>query len=526
MEKAVKMGKVSAIGSFQLFIGRIASTLILAIGTIIVGLYISETQYGLYTIALLPSATLLLFQDWGVGSALTKYCASYRASGKEGELRTIIVSGIVFATLTGLTLTLILIGIANFVASTVYNEPNSAYLMILSSITVFSTAINTCSISIISGFERMGLSSITMLMSAITQGILSPLLVFLGFGAVGAIVGFTTASAASAITAALLLYFAIYRKLPTSKISKQIIFQTLKKLLQYGIPISIALILTGITSDIYYFVMASSVDKAIIGNFSIANNFAVFLTFFIFPLQSVLFPAFSKLDLEKDRQILKTIYSSSVKYSSLFLVPATMAIMVLSAPMVETLYGVKWLSAPLFLTLVVAGNLVVLLGNLSFGRLLYAMGETKMLIKLGIIDIIIGVPLAFLLIPSFGIIGVIIGSTILTPISSLLIGIYWTWRKYETKPDFNNSFRILLASVIASLLTFLFLQLFVGAAWAMLIIGVVIFLMTYLVSIPLVGAINLSDIGNMRILFSEMRLASIILEIPLTIIEKITKRIR
>jgi O-antigen/teichoic acid export membrane protein len=194
--------------------------------------------------------------------------------------------------------------------------------------------------------------------------------------------------------------------------------------------------------------------------------------------------------------------------------------------MVETLYGDKWLSASMFLTLIVAGNLVVLLGNLSFGRLLYAMGETKMLIKLGIIDIIIGVPLAFLLIPSFGIIGVIIGNTLIAPISSLLVGVYWTWKKYGTKPDFNNSLRILIASAIASILTFLFLQLFVTAAWITLAFGAIIFLLTYIISLPIVGAIDLIDIGNLRLLFSEMRLASKIIELPLAIIEGITKRIR
>ena len=102
MEKAVKMGKTSATGSFQLFVGRIISTLLLAIGTIIVGLYIQEGDYGLYTIALVPAATLLLFQDWGVGPALTKYCANYRTSGKEKELRSLILSGVIFACVTGI----------------------------------------------------------------------------------------------------------------------------------------------------------------------------------------------------------------------------------------------------------------------------------------------------------------------------------------------------------------------------------------------------------------------------------------
>jgi stage V sporulation protein B len=526
MEKAVKMGKVSATGSFQLFIGRILSTLLLAIGTIVVGLYIQEGDYGLYTIALVPAATLLLFQDWGVGPALTKYCANYRVSGKEGELRGLIVSGLVFASLTGLTLTFLLVGLSNFMASAIYNKPESAYLISLSSITIISTAVYTFSISIITGFERMSLSSVTMIISGIVQGFLSPLLVYLGFGATGAVVGFTSATASSAIVGLVLLYYVIYKNLPEGKVNKRLLFQNLKQLLHYGIPLSVSIIIAGIGTQIYYFVMARSVEVAMIGNFSIANNFTVFLTFFIFPLQAVLFPAFSKLDPLKEKELLKTIYSSSVKYSSLFMVPATMAVMVLASPLVHTLYGDKWLSAPLFLTLIVAGNLVVLLGNVSFSRLLYAMGETKMLIKLSLIDIVIGVPLAFLLIPPFGIAGLIIGSTMIAPVSGLVIGVYWTWKKYGTKPDFSNSLRILLASTIASLFTFLFLQFFEIAAWVILIGGSAVFLLTYIFFIPLVGAVNLVDMGNLRLLVSESKFISKILEIPIMLIEKTLSVIR
>lgn len=518
MEKAISIGKTTATGSIQLFVGRIASTLVLAIGSIIVGLYISEGEYGLYTIALVPAATLLLFQDWGIGSALIRYCANYRASKMQGELRGLIASGLSFAILTGLTLTLLLVVISNFVAVTVYSKPESAFLILLSSITIFSTALYSCAISIITGFERMGLSSVASIVSAVVQGSISPLLVYLGFGAFGAVVGYTSASVASAVTGVVLLYFAIYRNLPVQKINKNQIFRALRPLLRYGIPISIASIIGGISTQIYYFIMASFTDVAIIGNYSIAINFTVILTFIIYPLQTVLFPAFSKLDSVKDKQLLKTVYTSSIKYSSLFLTPVTMAIMVLSTPLISTIYADKWLSAPLFLTLYVSGNLVVLLGNLSYGRLLYAMGETGVLMKLSVLTLCVGVPLAFLLIPSFGIVGLIICS-IIASVSSLLVGLYWTWKHYETKPDLQNSARIFIASVIAAVITFVLLSLLNAAPWIMLACGVFVFVMIYLISLPLVGAVNLVDIANLRLMFSEIRVVSKFLEIVLRILE-------
>ena len=522
MDKAISMGKASAIGSFHLFIGKIFSTLMLGIGFIIVGMFIDQVDYGLYTIALIPATTFLLFQNWGVGPAVTKYCANYRASNKEGELRNIILSGLTFQVITGLFLTVLSLLTANFFATTIFDNPESGFLINLASITIISSSIYVGSNTIFEGFDRMDLSTVVMIISATIQGLLSPLLVYLGFGAVGVIIGLTVGSFGSAITSVVLLYFVIFKKLPLLSIKKAKIFQALKPLLIYGIPLSISSIIGGILPQIVNFVMASVTDIVMIGNFGISNNFAIFLTFFSLPIVAVLFPAFSKLDPSKEKQLLKTVFASSVKYSSLFMVPATMALMVLSTPLVTALFGNKWVYAPFFLTLNVTGNLFVLLGSVSFSRLLAATGETKFLMKLNLLTLCIGIPIAFLLIPPFGIIGVIM----ISPISGLpgmFIGLYWTWKHYDVQADFQNSARIFLASVISSAATYLFLNVFNASAWLILTVGAILFLAIYVISILLIGAINQLDIDNLRVMFSGLGKIFKLLEILFTLLEKILK---
>jgi O-antigen/teichoic acid export membrane protein len=519
MDKAVKMGKTSATGSFQLFVGKIASTLMLAIGTIIVGIFIDDWEYGLYTIAMIPSITFLLFQDWGISSALTKYCANYRAKKREAELRSIVTSGLTFEAMTGLILTLFSLFTANFVASTIFGNSESAFLISLSSITILSSAIYGASVSVFVGFERMKLATIVIIISATAQGFLSPLLVYFGYGAVGVIVGYVVSSITSSVAALTLLYFFIFKKLPSGSINKANMFQTLKPLLHYGLPISVATIVGGLSPQIISFVMASLIDEAIIGNYKIAINFSVFLTFFIYPIQTVLFPAFSKLNPSSDKRLLKTVFESSVKYLSLLLVPATIALMILSAPIINTIYGNKWPFAPFFLTLYVIGNLFVLLGNVIFSQLLYATGDTKLVMKLNVLATCIMVPLAFLLIPSFGVVGVILSG--FGGIPSMLIGIYWTWKHYEVKADFRNSGRIFFASAIAGITTYLFQTAIFAAPWIMLTAGVVLFLVVYLITAPIVGAINQIDINNLKLMLSGLGIISKIIEIPLILIEKI-----
>jgi lipopolysaccharide exporter len=522
LDNALDMGKRSATGSFQLFVGKVVSTVIMAIGTIIVSLLILESDYGLYAIALIPATTILLFQDWGVGAALTKYCAQCRATDKAGELRRIITAGLALETATGIILTVLSLLLATFIASTVFDKPESAFLIAIASITVLSTGLLLTTQSIFVGFERMGLSSLTMICQAVGLGVLSPLLVYIGYGALGAVLGYTFSILVSATLALVMLYYAIFRKLPPDSTPKSTIVQTLKPLLAYGIPLAIANILAGVLPQFYSFLMASYVDLATIGNYRTALNFTVLLTFFSFPIITVLFPAFSKLDPQNDHQLLKKVFSSSVKYSVLFLVPATLAMIVLSKPMMGTLYGSKWPYASSFLALYVVSNLFTLFGNLSLGSFLSGLGQTRMMMKLGTLTLFIGVPLALLLIPQFGVIGLII-VTIVSGLPSMFIGLHWIWKHYGTKADFAASTRILLASAIAAAATYLFLNLLNVASWIQLATGATLFLAIYVVMAPLAGAINQADINNLRAMFSGMGIIAKIIGIPLTIVEKTLK---
>lgn len=516
------MAKTSALGSFQLFIGKFLSTVILAIGTIILGTLISDTEYGLYTIALVPAMTFLLFHDWGVGTAMTKYCAEYKNTDREGDLRNIIKVGLIFEIATGIVLTIISLLTANFIASTIFGKPETAFLIVLVSITILSASLLAGTQSIFTGFEKMEFRSYTIVCSAILQGVLSPLLVYLGYGALGAVLGYTFSSLVASIFAIILLYFVIFKNLPINTSTTSNSSQVLRLLLRFGVPLAIATILTGILTQFYSFMMASLVDTASIGNYQIASNFARLLTFFTFPISTVLFPAFSKLDPQNDLQTLKTVFASSVKYASLFLVPATMALMVLSKPIIGTIYGDKWLEAPLFLAFYVINNLFAVFGNLSVYNFLQGIGETKMVMKQNILTLIMGIPLAFIFIRSFGILGVILGPC-LAGKPSLFWGLYWIRKYYNVKIDFKSSTKIFVTSAIAATITFLVLNFLATAEWIRLLIGGTIFIGTFLFTAPLIGTIKQIDINNLKTMFSGLGTISKLINIPIVVLEKITK---
>jgi O-antigen/teichoic acid export membrane protein len=139
--------------------------------------------------------------------------------------------------------------------------------------------------------------------------------------------------------------------------------------------------------------------------------------------------------------------------------------------------------------------------------------------KQSIIAIMVGLPLGFFLIPTLGITGLIIAN-IFAGVPGLLWVLYWIWKHYDARADFHSSARILLASGIAAFVTYLPTYFLSAANWTKLVIGLIIFLTVYVFGAPIVGAVSLTDINNLRTMFSGMGVISKIIDIPLKAAEK------
>jgi len=520
MDKALQMGKVSATGSFRLFMGVATSTIIMAVGTIILARLMLPEEYGLYSIALIPSYMLVLFRDWGVNSAITRYVAYFRAENKHEDIHDIVSAGLIFEITIGIALSLVSLFLASFIATAIFHRAESTSLIAIASITVFSGSLLTSAQSSFIGFERMELNSLTTICQAVVKSAISPLLVFFGFGALGAVLGYSFSFLATGIISLAILYFVLLKNLKKRSRQRSSLYKTLKKMLSYGVPMSISSILHGFLLQFYGFMMAFYCSDVMIGNYQVATQFSVLLTFFTTPISTVLFPTFSKLDPQNENELLQAVFTSSIKYTSVLLVPATMAMMVLSKPMISTLFGEKWIYAPLFLTLYVINNLFVIFGYLIMGSFLAGVGETKILMKLSILTLLFGLLLSFLLIPTLGIVGVILAS-ISAGLPSRFWCIHWIWKHYKAKADFQSSIKIFTASVIATVATYLSLNFLNTTEWIRLTIGGTIFLGVYIFIAPLIGAVSKSDINNLRVILSGLGIVSKLINIPLVLAEKI-----
>jgi O-antigen/teichoic acid export membrane protein len=289
-------------------------------------------------------------------------------------------------------------------------------------------------------------------------------------------------------------------------------------MLRYGLPLSAAIILGGFLSQFYNFLVAIYTTNLQIGNYTVATNFAVLIAFFVTPVTTILFPAFSKINATKEPETIKPVFQNSVKYASLLILPATFAVMALAQPGVSTIFGEKYQYTPFYLTIYVIIYLYTAIGYLSSGNLIKSQGKTTHNLKLGIISFALGIILSLTLIPIYGILG-LLASNLAAGIPSLIIALWWIKKHYKATVDYNSSTRILTASAIAAIPTYIISTQLILPDWLTLILGATIYLATYIIAAPLIGAITKTDTKNLKEMLKTLGPLTPILTTPLKLIE-------
>ena len=521
MSKELKIARVSVKSGFNFFYGLVISTIISALGTIFLARLLSPSEIGILAIAVVAPNLFTILRDWGINSAMTRFVAKYRSENKTAKVKAILSAGVLFELTLGLSLSLVSFILSDFMATHFLQRPDIAPLIRIASFTVLGEALLTAAQSIFTGYERMEFHSITLIVQSALKAVLSLLFVIIGLGVFGAVIGTTIAALTSGLISTLLLYIALYKNTEKFTKEKSAIIENVKTMFKYGLPLSISAILNGLVTQFQNFLVAIYVINQLIGNYSVATNFAVLITFFATPITTMLFPAFSKLNMQKEKEMLGNVFKFSVKYAALLVVPATTLVIVLAQPAIFTLFGEKYTEAPLYLSLCAMTYLFSAFGSLSVGALINSQGKTKANLKLTLVTLATALPLSTFLIPSYGITGLII-TALVSRFPSTVIGLWWIKRHLAAKINFSSSAKILLASTLAAIITYMTLLQLSQSSWIVLITGTLIFLTTYIVAAPLMGAINKTDTQNLKEMLKELGPIAPIFTLPLYLLERLT----
>lgn len=490
----------SARGGFFLFIGYFISLVILALGSMIVGRLLGPEGFGIFSLAFVPPTLILGFLDPGVGAALTRFTAKFRAEKKADVVASILKTGFVYKLIVSSIATVLCFTFSETLATILLNRSELGYFVRIASIIIlFQTLFNFLGETFF-GLDRMEGNALILNTEAIVKSFLSPVLVILGFGVVGAVLGHVVSYVAAFIIGAV-FFIKLYRRL--GKPAKNSFFANIKMMVAYGFPLYAANFLNTISSQVQVLVLAFFASNTEIGNFYVAARLLALVGVLAYPF-SALFPAFSKV--KKGSSELSQLFKLSTKYTSLVIVPATVLIMVLSKDVVYAFYGRSYTLAPSYLTLYVITNLYAGFGSIVFGHVFNGLGYTRLSFYSTLVNFATFIPLVYILTSYYSVFGTLL-AIIISQTLSLAYNIFASNRILDLKFDLKSSAKIYFTSFISVIATILATGLLSFPYWILnLVARGLLFFGLYLTLLPLFRTISTSDIENIQLLVEKYSL--------------------
>lgn len=482
-------------GVYHLFVGNIASTILLAVTAIYVGRTLGPSAYGLYALALVAPGYLYVATQLGLQSAATRYAAKYSEEGEGKKAVSFIYSLLLFQmllTLAGMGLVILSSG---FVANELLDRPELEAVIPLAVASTLGQNLFLTASAGFQGLNRMDSSAWLQVAEAAIKLVVSAILLLTGYAVAGAVAGNTVAFIVAGVLGLAMVIRWNGSPLPHGWA------QDLRIALPYAAPIYVSALVAGFVPLLQSTLMALFLKNSQIGGYGAAVNISALMSLFAYPITTALFPLFSRIG--NDEIKLKETYLSTLRYTTILMVPLTMATMALSLPLTAAVYGRSYHFAGPYLAGVVAPYLLAGLGSLAWGSLLYGTGETKKALVSGVAGSLVAVVLSASLIPLWGVIGAIVAS-FAGQAASLAVAARYGRALLRLGPTSRGLWRTYLSSAIAAVVAYPVTYVPVHPIFVTLL-GAVVFLAALVPMMVLTGSITRSDVDTLDGYFARVK---------------------
>lgn len=477
--------------------GSTLSTAIFFVGSVVIAQLLGPADYGFFSLVISVPALLIGLVNFGMTSAITRFSTEFRTGGRTSNVKYVIKSGLLFRLTLGVIASVFCFVFSDVLATYLINTPEaSSYIKIASILILFQVLFETLN-AIFIGLDTMEKSAIMEMIRAVTKVLFSPLLVILGFSIFGALIGHISGYVVGVGISLTLLLFQLSKNHVDAKAESAI----LKSMLKYGFPLYMSSLIVLFSTEYQTIILAFFASKTAIGNFQVTALFSTAITLVVYPF-TALFPAFSKFDPESKQ--LGQFFRRSVKYTALLLVPASMAITVMSNDIIVTIYGTKFMLASTFIMVQMLANLSAGFGSAVLPYLFSGVGRTDIVLKSSLIYLVFFLPAVPLLLSLYDVVGLILASVICYVLATLY-ELFMASKTFNLTVDMRSSVKIYLASIISACIVFLFVNISPFSSILDLILGCTLFIFIYLTILPPIGVLNATDLKIFRQLFRKIK---------------------
>ncbi|MGC8671835.1 MAG: oligosaccharide flippase family protein [Candidatus Micrarchaeia archaeon] len=491
--KMQSLGKRLVSTGAGVLLGNFSGFVIGLVTIIVVARLLGPSGYGTYTIAVSYYLLIDAASSYGFGQFLNKHLIQY--SDNKKKLLETASSGLILSLAFGVLTMGIGLGVGFVIASAYAKAGITFFSLALASLVIlFAVPFGSMTGALI-GLGKAKLMAIATIIENSVQLVAGILLIILGYGANGAVAGIVLGYLCGFVYGAYAIFkffgFGNFLKALPSKSSLSYAFR-------FSMPLAITNIMGSSVTQFSALLLGIYVTSALVGNYGIATRStfalnALYATFYL-----TLLSGFSFV-IANDRKHVARAYSSLMLYSLVVSLPFLVFIAALSKPIVFLLFSSRYAYAPLYLSLIALGAVILILGKFA-SSLLVAGNETGKVMLYSAISVVAQLAFLLVLVPVFKVIGAIIAIFFLGSIVYTAIFLFGVSRLISARFNGMLVLKAFLANTILGLVL-LFGNL-IGSNAIALVYGVLVLILLYPPLLGFLGVLKKENLKELRRSFS------------------------
>jgi len=476
-------------GGSYYFIGLLIAGIVAYSSKVILVRNLSPEDYGLFAAMFTVIAFFLFFRNFGLNISLGKFIPELKVKKKYSEIKTSIISVLLFQLIISSLFVILFWISADFLALNYFKDPRASFLLRVLSFYFITSIFFKNLASFFRGFQKNRLQSLIEPVKNIT--ILTAIVVFLylGYGLLAPILAYVF------VGLVLLLLF-IYPVLKTFNFFKYSFkdLNVFKRMFLFGLPV----MMTGVGNKfVSYFdtlMLTYFVSLAEVGAYNIVLPTALLFMLPASAIGAVFMPLISELSARKDFKRVKVGMQLLYKYLYMLSAPIVFSLFIFADILIKQLFGVEYLIGIFAFRILLIGvlfNMLLVLNN----QYLIGTGFPNKVFWIVFFGSILNVILNLFLIPSYG----ISGAAIATSSSYLLMFIISTSmviRRTRMKLPIFNWISLLVGLAAFVGVVYFIKDLISLNVWVEGIISLLLGYVVYLYVLKILGILNIEEIKS------------------------------
>jgi stage V sporulation protein B len=470
--------------------------------------------YGIFTLTMPLIAVLQLSAEGGIPPAIAKYIAQYEAVDDKAMVKQIIKTSFKLVVTLGIILSITVYLIAEPLALTLFH--NSAAILpfqCVALITPFSVIVGELK-GIFQGFYEMNFINVTKAFEQSFTIIFAVLLVLANFYIAGAVIGTAIGYMITGLAAFIIFRKYIWKRLGSGsrnrldnrkeKFPLRRELSLVKMLFFFSIPVYLTSLGELFMYDIGTWIIGFYLPSEWVGYYGIGSPIARIPLMISMAVATAVLPATAAALSTDNRHKLDTYVNQAFRYVTIVVLPTSLGIAVLANPLLSLLFP-GYEQGTGALQILAVGMLFFTIYMVSAS---VAQGIGKPIIPMISLALAVAIEfgLSILLVPSFGINGAALATTVATFV--LMITVAWfTLKQAETTLELGNLGKIAVSSVLMAIIlmliptTYAYTAFYMNNPLASILALIYILIITfagmfiYISILTLIGGLKKSDVN-------------------------------